>query len=808
MMVRQALQRIGVYWYILPSYAMGKKIIWNGKDNEGNDFLSYIPSELIKSTNSQEMIIKLTNGSMIQVVGSDSAKNSLVGTNAIGMIFSEYALQDPTAYQYLRPILLQNQGWCIFLSCVNPDTLVIGEKGLCRIQNVSKSRSEYSDLNQKFWGLGGFHVAEQFYYGGKVPTLKITLASGYEIECTKIHQLWDGKEWVQSQYLKVGDLLPVQYGQNVWGSGLTISGFRPKEHASRIERFDYANLNNDFFYLLGLIHADGNFNNNCVCVTKKKDQQIIDFLHQQGFRTRSDGIHHELSSRTLCEFLEYLNFKHGARNKEFPEKLLECNREQMKAFIQGLFDGDGSSNSNVGKQGRIKLTSTNKSFLQTLQVILLNFGIVSSIRSEFKLPTQRVKVSSLIFNLEIAGYFAHIFYTEIGFRLERKQKNSANIPEWVKFDSGNIYPIESDRIKNYKIKKSKLSNPKRITRRLIRELINNNPNEYLSSVLAEKFFYSPIKEIVSSSSDVYDFVIPETNSFFSNGFISHNTPRGRNALFQLYEMALCNPEEWYVLKLTVDDTKHVSIEEIQKDIDSGEMSYDLAQQEYWTSFDLGVEGAYYTKYLDDMKRNGHIDVIPWDPSFKVHTNWDIGMRDSTAIIFWQIRNDNIYVIDTYDHSDVGLEHYIKILEGKPYRWGTHFAPHDMQVRELGTGMSRLERARQLGIDFQITPNLSIADGIEAVRATLPKTFIDAKKGAPLIKALENYRKIFDPRINDYREKPNHDEHSHYSDAMRYLAVSYKKVTDGMSPEDLEKRYRASLLTPRSPEPMSRSTGWF
>lgn len=116
MMIRQALQRIGVYWYILPSYAMGKKIIWNGKDNEGNDFLSYIPSELIKSTNSQEMIIKLTNGSMIQVVGSDSAKNSLVGTNAIGMIFSEYALQDPTAYQYLRPILLQNQGWCIFLS--------------------------------------------------------------------------------------------------------------------------------------------------------------------------------------------------------------------------------------------------------------------------------------------------------------------------------------------------------------------------------------------------------------------------------------------------------------------------------------------------------------------------------------------------------------------------------------------------------------------------------------------------------------------------------------------------------------------
>ena len=395
LMIRQAFKRVGVYWYVFPTYSLGKKILWTGIDSDGNSFLSYIPDELIASTNSQEMIIRLVNGSLIQIIGSDTAKDSLVGTNAVGIIFSEYALQNPLAFQYLRPIVVANNGWMIFLS----------------------------------------------------------------------------------------------------------------------------------------------------------------------------------------------------------------------------------------------------------------------------------------------------------------------------------------------------------------------------------------------------------------------TPRGKNHMYELFEIARNNPDTWFTYYKTVDDTKHIPLEKIEEDIKSGIISWDIAQQEYWCSWSTGVDGAYYTRYIDTMKLEQRIGLIPYDPSFKVHTAWDLGMRDQTTIIMFQLKHGNIFVIDCYANADLGLEHYVKKLSELSYIWGVHLAPHDIAVRELGTGMSRLERARQLGINFITVPNLSVYDGIEAVRATLPKTFIDEKKCKPLITALENYRKLFDPKVNAYRERPFHDNHSHFADAFRYLSVGYHKAVDGLTAEELDRRYQEATNKP------SGGPGW-
>src|SRR5271165_227982 len=115
LMIRAALKKIGVYYYIFPTYTQGKKILWDSLTNAGDRFLDYIPEELIESMNSQEMKIRLVNGSLIQIVGSDNY-DSLVGTNPRGVVFSEYALQDPRAYQFIRPILTANGGWALFLS--------------------------------------------------------------------------------------------------------------------------------------------------------------------------------------------------------------------------------------------------------------------------------------------------------------------------------------------------------------------------------------------------------------------------------------------------------------------------------------------------------------------------------------------------------------------------------------------------------------------------------------------------------------------------------------------------------------------
>lgn len=780
--IRQCMRRPCVIYYILPTYSQAKKVVWDSITNDGVRFLDYIPSQLISSKNSQEMKIWFINGSLLQLVGSDNY-DRLMGTNPHGCVFSEYALQDPNAFNYIRPILAANKGWAVFLSCVAPDTCVITQDGIRRIKDVSSKRDTYNDYNRPIYGLGGFHNAEQFYYGGWQPTLKITLASGYQLECTPIHPIWNGHEWVQARDISIGDVLPVQYGQEVWGSGLDISRCPRSNHPGRKRVCDFERLSLDFLYLLGLIHSDGSYSRSSVTITKKRDPEIISFLRRFGFKTNPDGIHHVLCSRELCDVLTYLSFRHGARNKAFPDALFSCTREQMISFLQGVFDGDGSSHRH---RGTIKLVSTSRSFLGDIQIILLNFGIASSIRVEHKGPTERVRVSSTIYNLEIDGYFAYIFYTKIGFGLARKQSNIACLSERTCSGSGNLYPVRTECMPGYRFPRNIVTNPRSISRRLLEKIQSRKPHDHIKHLLSENFYYSRVYSIEKSANYVYDFVIPNTQSFASNGLISHNTPRGKNHMWDLYKMA-CESPDWYSYLLTVDETKHISQETIDREYREGLISADLIEQEYRCSFNQGVAGAWYAHYLDDMRRRKQIAHVPHDPSHLVHTAWDLGVRDSTAIIFFQVIGKSVHIIDTYQNSGTGLEHYIKVLNDKPYVYGKHIAPHDLRVRDYSIGVSRWEKAYQLGVRFIIAPHLQIIDGIEAVRSTLPRIYID-ESCHDVIEMLEKYRKERDERTHEYRSKPFHDQYSHMADALRMLCVTLPQISGGMSQEDLKKHY--------------------
>lgn len=278
-----------------------------------------------------------------------------------------------------------------------------------------------------------------------------------------------------------------------------------------------------------------------------------------------------------------------------------------------------------------------------------------------------------------------------------------------------------------------------------------------------------------------------------------STPRGKNSFWELYQIAKNSPD-WFCSKLTVEDTGHISLHEIEKERAEGLMSDDLIQQEYFTSFELGVEGAYYAKYMDNLRLRGQIGIVPWEPGFKVHTAWDLGVRDSTTIIFFQNVGATIRIIDCYEKNKEGLEHYIKVLESKPYIYGKHIAPHDIAVREFGTGMTRLEKARQLGIRFIVAPDISIVDGIEAVRTTLPKCWFDENNCKSLVKALENYRQEYDAKKKVYKNQPLHDIFSHFSDSFRYLAVSLPKTKDGLSQEELDRLSREAMYGEQSKMP--------
>ena len=275
-------------------------------------------------------------------------------------------------------------------------------------------------------------------------------------------------------------------------------------------------------------------------------------------------------------------------------------------------------------------------------------------------------------------------------------------------------------------------------------------------------------------------------------FIS--TPFGKNHFWDLYQVALQNPDKWFSLFMTLDDTQHIPLEEIEEERKT--TSEDMIQQEYYCSFTLGVEGAFYSKYIHDLKLREQIGKVAWDPGRKVHTAWDLGVRDSTAIIFLQLIGNVIHIIDYYEKNKEGLEHYIKVLNSKPYQYGKHIAPHDIMVKEFTTGMTRIEKARALGISFVVSPNVSIMDGIEAVRTTLPKMYMDEIVCAPLIKHLENYRQEYDEKRKVYKNNPLHDNSSHACDAMRYLCLSLSKLQDGLTAEELDRRYEQVMNGPK------------
>src|SRR5574338_233443 len=172
--------------------------------------------------------------SLIQLIGADSY-DAIMGTNPRGVIFSEWSLMDPMAYEFVKPILAANGGWCAFIYCVQKGTFIFTTSGLKKIDEVVvNSHDGFTDIKENIYGLGGFHEATSFYNGGLKKLKKITTSRGYEISCTPNHQLWNGFEWIESDKYKVGDHIPIQRNQQVWGNGIDLKEWvRPDKRKSK-----------------------------------------------------------------------------------------------------------------------------------------------------------------------------------------------------------------------------------------------------------------------------------------------------------------------------------------------------------------------------------------------------------------------------------------------------------------------------------------------------------------------------------------------------------------------------------------------
>jgi phage terminase large subunit len=262
--------------------------------------------------------------------------------------------------------------------------------------------------------------------------------------------------------------------------------------------------------------------------------------------------------------------------------------------------------------------------------------------------------------------------------------------------------------------------------------------------------------------------------------VFNGTPRGPNHAKTLYEYAGKNPD-WFCERLTADTTNVFTpsqLERIQQEsigLYGEDHGRSIFEQEYMCSFEAAVLGTYFGHDMAAAEKEGRIGNVPHDPAVRVITAWDLGIGDSTAIWFVQLVGKEIHLIDFYEASGQALSHYVKVLTDKPYFYQKHFLPHDVQARELGTGMTRLRVLESLGLRagfhgaIEIAPRQQDEEGINAARMLLPRCWFDAEKCRKGIEALKLYRTEWDDEKRVFKRKALHDWTSHAADAFAYLA---------------------------------------
>ena len=264
------------------------------------------------------------------------------------------------------------------------------------------------------------------------------------------------------------------------------------------------------------------------------------------------------------------------------------------------------------------------------------------------------------------------------------------------------------------------------------------------------------------------------------------TPKGRNGFHALYQNALAaiaavpanEQSEWFATLRPASLTGVIATAELSSA--RREMSPEEYDQEFECSFHAALPGAYYARLLDTAAAQGRLDRAPWQPDLAVHTGWDLGIGDSTAIWFVQQAGSELHWIDYYEADGYGLDHYAKVIRERPYVYGDHLVPHDAGARELGTGRTRIETLARLGLRTRLVPRHNVEDGINALRTLIPRSWFDTRNCGGGLEALRSYRREWDDKRRTFGDYPLHDWASHAADAARTVAMGLRGPRDRRS----------------------------
>ena len=551
--------------------------------NKITSFIKQLPDWVnISFDKASQKHVRLSNGSELKAVATSA--DALRGYTPTIMILDEAAFIE--GGQALWSACLAAIG------CLDESTLLITDKGIMELGDLLEDKENlgFHKLTQGISVVNKDNVLEKPDMGYKssfTDTYKIKTKFGHELTGSWKHPLIVNGDWVQMQNLKVGDLVSFSYNQNIFGDDNVIDLTKSNIRQDAMIGSDKFNLleNLDVSYLMGLFLAEGHFDDKSIWVTNG-DKEIQGRLILDGFGTKNFNQvknrknHFYLTSKYYKEIFHNVGLtrKSHASEKEIPKQILRASREVIVKFIQGMFDGDGCANKKI-----IKYSTTSKKIADQLQLVLLNFGIRSRISysetktSESSVITNKDHICK-IYELFVLEGDINKFYERIGFGLSRKKyfkiyhenkinKRKINIEKDLVLKLLNENNIKSS---EYEMNYRYLDSAKRYNKGyLTYHAINKLTKSGLSGSAYDKimqiytnslsYFTDEIIEITKSEGWTYDLHLPETHSFNSNGFISHNTggkaflistPNGLDEIYyEAYEGAISGTNKFKITHL-------------------------------------------------------------------------------------------------------------------------------------------------------------------------------------------------------------------------------------------------------------------
>jgi len=263
------------------------------------------------------------------------------------------------------------------------------------------------------------------------------------------------------------------------------------------------------------------------------------------------------------------------------------------------------------------------------------------------------------------------------------------------------------------------------------------------------------------------------------------TPKGHNSFWEIYNNATQDPS-WYVKVLRASQTG--LLDQAELDDAAKTMTQDQYLQEFECDFESAILGAYYGKEMRQLTDQGRIREVEYDPLFPVHTAWDLGYSDDTAIWFFQVVHGEIRCLDYHSSNGQPVAFYAGIIQSREkergYKYGTHWLPHDARAKTLSSNRSVIEQlSDKIPLkSIKIAPNLKLQDGIQASRLALTRAWFDHKCNDG-IECLRQYQREYDEDKKVFRDKPRHDWTSHGADAFRYLALTSKDEAKIVTADD-------------------------